>query len=234
MSSPAHELSQEGTAVAGEIPSLSTSGSSCQSIVVDVPPRAATAPTVRHRWLFPVMTLAAVAAFFIVVSIAIALTRQTGPSPTQAWVIGWEQACVLGAEAPAGPGELTTGVAHPGMAPGVGRFLAQAEHVTYGALTLADLVLAVGAPERIGCLDYGLLPGPTPVMWLRVLMDDGRLEAYTVLPYYATRLSPDTAVHTLRCYAPDEPYHLKQTIPWQGFASLAVYQACQVGTATPR
>jgi hypothetical protein len=234
MASPSRELRQEQTAVAGEVPSSSTSGSSCQSIVVDVPQRAATAPTVRHRWLFPVMTLGAVAAFFIVVGVALGLIRQTGPSPSQTWVIGWEQACVLGAESLADPEELSSTAAHPGMAPGVGRFLAQTEHVTYGALTLADLVLAVGAPERAGCLDYGLLPGPTPVMWLRVLMDDGRLEAYTVLPYYATRLSPDTAVHTLRCYAPDEPYHLKQTIPWQGFASLAVYQACQVGTATPR
>jgi hypothetical protein len=160
--------------------------------------------------------------------------RQGPPSPQQAALAEWEHACRWGLE-PDIDLQPLAGDETPYRAsvPGVGKYLADHELDTAGAVTLADLMLAAGQPQA-GCLDYGLL-NREPVIWVRLGLAAGRVEADAALPSSsAKRLSPDAPVYVLYCYrsgANDTPV---QNESWRGFASLAVYRDCpHSGTAVP-
>jgi hypothetical protein len=116
--------------------------------------------------------------------------------------------------------------------PGAGKYLADHELDTAGAITLADLMLAAGQPQA-GCLDYGLLHRE-PVIWVRLVLADGRVETYAALFSSSQRLSPDAPIYALYCYRSGANESSVQNESWRGFASLAVYRDCpHGGTAVP-
>jgi hypothetical protein len=158
------------------------------------------------------------------------LAARQGPLPPhQAALAEWEHACQLGFEPDIDP-QLLTNDETPYWAsvPGAGKYLADRELDTAGAITLADLVLAAGQPQA-GCLDYGLLHRE-PVIWVRLVFADGRIEAYSALSSSrAKRLSPDTPVYVLYCYRSGTNDPPAQNESWRVFASLAVYRDCPHG-----
>jgi hypothetical protein len=146
----------------------------------------------------------------------------------------WEHACKLGLEPGSDLQPLTDDeTPYQASVPGAEKFRADYELDAAGAITLADLLLVAGRPQA-GCLDYGLLH-QEPVIWVRLVLDGGRIEAYSALPSRAERLSPDAPVYVLYCYASGTNHPVGQMQSWRGLASLAVYRDCpHGGTAVPR
>jgi hypothetical protein len=162
------------------------------------------------------------------------LAARQGPlSPQQAALAEWEHACQLGLEPDTRVQPLADdGTPYRVSVPGGGTYLADHELDTAGAITLADLMLAVGPPQA-GCLDYGL-SHREPVIWVRLVLADGRVEAYTALASSSQRLALDAPVYVLYCYRPGANEQPVQNDSWQGFAPLAVYRDCpHGGTAVP-
>jgi hypothetical protein len=159
--------------------------------------------------------------------------RQASPPPQQVTLAAWEHACRLDLEPDNSLQTLGDGeTLYQASVPGPGKFQADHELSAGGAITLADLMLAAGQPQS-GCLDYGLLRGK-PVIWVRLVLADGRIEAYSALPSSAKRLSLDAPVYVLYCYTSDTKNSPDQSESWRGFASLAVYRDCPYGgTSTP-
>ena len=113
----------------------------------------------------------------------------------------WEHACQLGLEPDTRVQFLADDeTPYPASVPGGGKYLADHELDTAGAITLGDLMLAAGPPQA-GCLDYGLLH-QEPVIWVRLVLADGRVEAYTALSVSSQRLALDAPVYVLYCYHP--------------------------------
>jgi hypothetical protein len=161
--------------------------------------------------------------------------RQGSPPPRQMALAEWEQACRLGLEPENSLSPLVDGeTLYHVSVPWAGKFRADYELSTAGAITLADLMRTAGQPQS-GCLDYGLLRGE-PVIWVRLVLADGRIEAYSaLLSRSARRLSPDAPVYVLYCSSSGADYPADQMESWRGFAPLAVYRDCPYGgTAVPR
>jgi hypothetical protein len=185
-------------------------------------------------WFVFVILLSVVACSLSIGGVLLA-ARQGPLPPQQAVIAEWEHACQLGFEPDINPQLLANDeTPYRASVPGAGKYLADHELDTAGAVTLADLVLAVGKPQA-GCLDYGLLHRE-PVIWVRLLFANGRVEAYSALSSSsAKRLSPDAPVYVLYCYRSGTNGPPAQNESWQGFASLAVYRDCpHGGTAVPR
>ena len=182
---------------------------------------------------FIFIMLLGVAGCSLSISGVLLAARQGPPSPQQVALAKWEQACRLGLEPDNSLQSPAVGVMlHQESVPGPGKFQADHELSAARAITLADLLLAVGQPQS-GCLDYGLLHRE-PVIWVRLVLDDGRIEAYSALPSSTERLSPDAPVYVLYCYTSGTKNSPDQSKSWRGFASLAVYRDCHHGgTSTP-
>jgi hypothetical protein len=185
-------------------------------------------------WFVFVILLSVVGCSLSISGVLLA-ARQGPPPPRQVALADWKHACQLGLEPdtrlqPRADDETP----YQAPVPGAAKYLADHELDTAGAITLADLMLAVGLPQA-GCLDYGLLHRE-PVIWVRLVLDDGRIEAYAaLLSSSARRISPDAPVYVLYCYRSGVNDLPVQYQSWQGFASLAVYRDCpHGGTVVPR
>jgi hypothetical protein len=184
---------------------------------------------------FVFIVLLGVAGCSLSISGVLLAARQGPLPPQQAALAEWERMCRLGLEPdirfpPLADDETPYRVA----VPGAGKYQADYELNTAGVIRLADLMLGAGQPQA-GCLDYGMLHRE-PVIWVRLVLDDGRIKAYAaLLSSSAKRLSPDAPVYVLYCYLSDTNDPPVQNEPWQGFAPLAVYRDCpHGGTAVPR
>jgi hypothetical protein len=189
---------------------------------------------VRGPLWFVFIMLSGVAACSLSISGVLLAARQGPPPPRQMALAEWEHACKLGLE----PGNDLQPLAddetpYQASVPGAEKFRADYELDAAGAITLADLMLAGGRPQS-GCLDYGLLRRE-PVIWVRLVLAEGRVEAYSALPSSAKRLSPNAPVYVLYCSTSGANYPIGPMESWRGFASLAVYRDCpHGGTAAPR
>lgn len=198
-------------------------------------PGLASVPLARRAPFFPLMMLVFAAACSVSVGCVMLLAQQGSASATELALMDWRRACLASSD----PGEevedIASTISPPGVAPGLGRYLAQAQLTTYGKLTVADILPVFGEPLRAGCLEYGLLlPDHKAVKWERLVFADGRIEAFALIQYHEVRLAPDMPVHTLRCYAADEDYSLRNMVLWDGFGTIAGLQDCpQRGTAVP-
>lgn len=212
----------------------SLSRASPRSFLREWPGLASLAIT-RDAWFCPLATLMIMAALLLVIAGTLYVVRQgSPPSTTELDLISWGQACVLGSDRDNRLQDKVNGdVSHPGPTSGLGRFCADDELDPAQAITLADLFLAVGQPQW-ACLDYGMLHGE-PVFWVRLVFDQGQIEAFAPLSVSTLRLSPETAIHVLYCYASAADYPVWQVGTWHGLAPVASYQECRhAGTATPR
>jgi hypothetical protein len=178
------------------------------------------------------MTLALVAVCSFLIGALLLVARHPSGSRAQLALADWNRACLQGRESAVDIRDWLTGTpAYLGSAPGPGQFLAVSELKTFGEVTLAEAITTLGKPDA-ACLDYGLLPGRKAVIWLRAPLAGGQVEAYAVLLPGAERLTLDTPLHTLRCYAPGETYHLRGTGPWRGFSPVTAYQDCRYASGT--
>jgi len=191
-------------------------------------------PLLTRPGFFPALMVVMVAACSLLIGGILLVSRQSPPTALQMKLAAWERACTLGLEPDSSlQTPAADEVSYLGSAPGSGKFRAAYELDTAGAITVADLVVAVDQPEW-GCLDYGLLRRD-PVQWVRMVLAGGKIEAYALLPAKAERLTPDTPIYVLYCYAPDDDYPLREVGPWRGFSSIAAYHGCLYsGTVTPR
>jgi hypothetical protein len=107
---------------------------------------------------------------------------------------------------------------------------ARFELLTFGAISLADVIREYGSPERVGCLgtDHSALyPGRTLVTSVEVYFAGGLVVVNAVRPDDAPRLTPDMDIRAIDYYGPGEPaYEVGATTDWHGFASTRRYQLC--------
>jgi hypothetical protein len=155
------------------------------------------------------------------------------PTTTHAEFDEWEQACRREAEKSSGIPAEDAATPYPGNVPGQGKYLAKDRRYPCGTFTLAEMIQVYQSPDRVGCLDYGLLRR-TPVIWIRLVFAEGQVEAYLALPYDVRRLFPGYQIHALYFYDRGGGYSLQNTVRWRGFTSIAAYPVCAPqGTAIP-
>lgn len=102
---------------------------------------------------------------------------------------------------------------------------------TYGVITLADVLLELGPPERVGCLalDHSAMtPGVRAVTAVSLYYAGGVVEVNAVRGDTKSILTPDMQIRTIRYFAPGEPaYEIGMTTEWQGFTGTSHYRACR-------
>jgi hypothetical protein len=195
-------------------------------------PGLACIPIDRGPSFFSLMTLALVAVCSALTGAVLLVAHYAPRSNAEQALVEWDEACLQGRESAVDFRDWLTGTpAYLGSPPGPGQYLAVSELKTYGELTLADAITALGEPDA-ACLDYGLLPGRKAVIWLRASLADGQVEAYAVLSPGAEHLTLDTPLHTLRCYTPGEIVHLRGTGVWRGFSPITAYRDCRYTSGT--
>jgi hypothetical protein len=231
MSSLVSESAHDPVSGAAQISLQPTDGVTAATIY-RVLPGLACIPIDRGPSFFPLMTLALVAICSFLMGAVLLVSHHSPRSSAQLALVDWDQACLLGRESTVDFRDWVTGTpAYLGSPPVPGQYLAVSELQTFGELTLSEAIVTLGEPDA-GCLDYGLLPGRKAVIWLRAPLAGGQVEAYAVLSPGAERLTLDTPLHTLRCYAPGETYHLRGTGPWRGFSPITAYRDCRYTSGT--
>ncbi len=186
----------------------------------------------RLLWFVLMMVLGVVGCTLSMSGVLLTVRQETSPL-RQVALAEWEQACLLGLEPETHAQTIAEGkMSYQGSVPGPSKFQADYEIYSAGAVTLADLLLTAGRPQA-GCLDYGRLHGE-PVIWVRLILGDGRIEAYSAVPSITKRLMPDAPVYVLYCYELETNNLQDQPGNWRGLVSLDSYESCRhSGTATP-
>lgn len=196
-------------------------------------PGLASIPMARSPRFFPALSAVMLAGVILLLAGAMLFAQHSAPSAIQRELARWAETCrTAGAFDPAVESRILGGTPVAGRPPGLGTYLATDELRTFGALSVGGSLLSFGDPLAAGCPDYGLVRRQ-PVIWMRLIFAGGQIEASAMLPYSAERLSADTPIHTLRCYAPGEDYALQRSAEWHGFTSLASYECPTSHSVTP-